>query len=513
MLNDRRSITILLCAAAVGYVAARCWRLTDSCLWFDEMFSVHAAEHDWGSIFWFVAQDLIHPPLFYLLLKICIPITGENTFALRLLPAVFACLALVPFYLLCRELKLQKTLIALAILLLAINGTFIKYAQLLRMYTMLMFLSLLSIWLFARFFYRGKNLTVLIIVNALMIYTHYYGWLVVGCEVVAILIFQRFKWRGMAVMVGILSVLFAPWLWFVYQASLSGSELSQNISWIPRPGFAEVGTYIIDLVEPFYFQASSAESASIYVISIPLLLISAAVTAFCLTRFRGLDPEHKQRIYFLSTFVFLPIFVVFIASWILPNSIWGTRHLIIIAGPIVILAAILLTDFDAGWLRTAALTLIILFSGYAFIRQAANPATVYPWCALDGIANDIKSVSGAAETRVYTFEDLVAYHLWFALRNSSGVEVFTIKGVEGMNEDTSYFLPRGFDCVKRVQLADISDRRAWLVFRTDRPGRETVLLNSLKDAGYSMCPSSPLLFGRTYVNKVEIVKLPEICER
>ena len=30
------------------YVAARLWRLTASCLWFDEIFSVHAARHPWG---------------------------------------------------------------------------------------------------------------------------------------------------------------------------------------------------------------------------------------------------------------------------------------------------------------------------------------------------------------------------------------------------------------------------------------------------------------------------------
>ena len=47
------------------YVAVRLWRLTDACLWFDEIFGVHATEHSWGGMLWFVAQDLIHPPLFW----------------------------------------------------------------------------------------------------------------------------------------------------------------------------------------------------------------------------------------------------------------------------------------------------------------------------------------------------------------------------------------------------------------------------------------------------------------
>ncbi len=58
------------------YIAARLWRLTDSCLWFDEIFSVDAAEHAWKDLFQFAALDLIHPPLFYFLLKILIAVGG-----------------------------------------------------------------------------------------------------------------------------------------------------------------------------------------------------------------------------------------------------------------------------------------------------------------------------------------------------------------------------------------------------------------------------------------------------
>ena len=43
----------------------------------------------------------------------------------------------------------------LALLLLAVNGYLIKYAQEVRMYSLLFFLSLCSLWLFFRFFNRG----------------------------------------------------------------------------------------------------------------------------------------------------------------------------------------------------------------------------------------------------------------------------------------------------------------------------------------------------------------------
>ena len=147
MSEHQRSRTPILGAVFLGYLALRLWGLADSCLWFDEIFSVHAARHAWSDILWFVAQDLIHPPLFYLLLKAWISIGGEGLCWLRLFPVVFSLLALIPFYLLCRELKLKFTTILFALVFLSVNGALIKYAQEVRMYSVLLFLSLVSIWL------------------------------------------------------------------------------------------------------------------------------------------------------------------------------------------------------------------------------------------------------------------------------------------------------------------------------------------------------------------------------
>src|SRR5687768_1179982 len=156
-----RPSMILFGALVVLYAAVRLWHLDGSCLWFDEIFSVHAAEHEWGALFGFVAQDLIHPPFFYLLLKVWITIGGESLFWLRLFPVFFSALALVPFLHLCRELKLKRETTLLALLFLAVNGSLIKYAQEVRMYAPLFFFSILSIWLFARFYFRGKNIWLL----------------------------------------------------------------------------------------------------------------------------------------------------------------------------------------------------------------------------------------------------------------------------------------------------------------------------------------------------------------
>ena len=159
--NDSLS-RIIIALLFVVFILLRFWNLTESCLWFDELFSVHAAEQSWGNIFSFVAQDLIHPPLFYVLLKLWISVGGENLYFLRVFPVLFAIVSLIPFYYLCRQLKFEFPVFALALAFFTFNGALIKYSQEVRMYNLLLCLSLFSLWLFVRFLDLGKNIWILI---------------------------------------------------------------------------------------------------------------------------------------------------------------------------------------------------------------------------------------------------------------------------------------------------------------------------------------------------------------
>ena len=514
MFQDRRTFTILALALCLIYIAIRVWRLTDSCLWFDEIFSVHAAEHPWNNLLWFVAQDLIHPPLFYVALKLWMGAVGESLLWLRLLPVLFAVLAIIPFVYLCKELKLPHSVILLSLSFLTVNGSLIKYTQTLRMYTMLMFLSLLSMWLFARYFNRGKSFIWLVIANVLLVYTHYFGWLVIGAEVMAILIFQRIKWRRMFAMAAIAFASFVPWIIAVWRAARAGSDVGQNISWMTRPGLREMIAFLFDLTEPFYFQASNAEPASIFRISIPIVLIFFA--AFVVYLLDQKTNEDRQTIYFLSLFAVFPAIVAFLVSWIAPHSVWGTRHLIIIYAPAAILLAYFVTQIPAAALRTAAVTLIFLLAGYAFYLQAARESPRYVWCEWDNAASAIKSSESAtdAPVSIYAFENLVAYHLWFAVRDSDRFQVKVIKGVDVRTDDETYFLPRGFDEVKSLKLEEVADTNLWLAFRTSAAGELEPLIQIFEDRGYARCMTGPtegVKYDSTTVYSVKMTTAPGDC--
>src|SRR2546421_1583458 len=245
------------------YVAARLWRLTASCLWFDEIFSVHAARHTWGGLWRFAAADLIHPPLFYALLKIWAAAGGDSLLWLRLFPALTSIAALVPFFLLARELRLGAAATDVALLLMAADGYLIKYAQEVRMYSLLLMLTLLSLWLFAKLLNAERTTRGLLLahafVNLLLVYTHYYGWLVVACEVAFLFFRDRRRLRAVLPASAALALLFVPWVSACARASAEGGGLAQNIGWIARPRARDLWQFFALLNEPFYFRQSSDE--------------------------------------------------------------------------------------------------------------------------------------------------------------------------------------------------------------------------------------------------------------
>jgi uncharacterized membrane protein len=485
---------VLIGLLIVAFVGLRSWRLTGPCLWFDEIFSIHAAEHPWGSIIPFVAKDLIHPPLFYLILKVWTGVFGDAVFWVRTLPVLFSLLALAPLWMLCRELKLKESTAAVAVGLFAVNGALIKYAQEVRMYSLLLFLALMSIWLFSRYFYRGKSFWVLVIVNVFMVNTHYFGWFVVATEVTLIAYAQRIKIARTLLMAGITFLAFVPWLISIYRFAEPGSSVGQNIGWMRRPGITSLFEFAFDLVDPIYFQQSSIEPSANFVIAIPLsaILLASAVVYFVDSN----AAERKDASLLLAAFAFVPLTLVFLASWAMPVSIWGSRHLLIVFPPIILLFAICLTEVRSRVLRYSLIGGMLTFASAAFAMQVITEPGKHIWCTFEELAGtwskDDQAIGNLAE--LYVFEDLAAYHYWFATRRKAEARVMLVKDAEGMPNDPAYFLPRGFNSVKIVGLNEVESEELWVSFREGtifpstptETGRFEVPVTNFENLGYAV---------------------------
>jgi hypothetical protein len=567
-----QSAVVLTALLVCLYAAARVWRLTATCLWFDELFSVHAArQRTWGDLWRFAAADLIHPPLFYALLKLWMAAGGESLLWLRLFPLLTAIAALVPFLLLARELRLGTGATNLALLLAASNGYLIKYAQEVRMYSLLLLLTLTSLWLCARLLNSAKHIDsaklsdsaklfnsarrgrglfrALFVTNLLLVYTHYYGWLVVVCEAALLLFRDRRRLRAFLLTVAGLALAYVPWVWAGASAGEAGAGLAQNIGWIARPRASDLVQLFALFNEPFYFRQSSADPLygrggallGLLLIGLPIiaLLLSASRRGRGRAEDEGArhddDGRERAALAFLLLCTLLPVAIAFAASYVLPQSVWGTRHLIVAAAPYALLAGIALQRLRLFWARTAALMLLCCWLAAVGALNLVRHEDIYVWCAWEGLASSAArdethpadasngaraveesparslekgatrpveesatrpveegtvriGVEGAAQpVSVYAFEDLVAYHLWFALGGEEGARRFrvvSVKGVPDIEEDPAYFLPRGFDQISKASPDSLTGQRFWVAFRDAAWDESRQPLRFILERGY-----------------------------
>jgi hypothetical protein len=392
----------VLVPISVLYVALRFWQLTAYDLAHDEVFSLQAARLGWRDLVSFVAADVVHPPLFYAVLKLWIGVGGESLLWLKLLPALTATAALVPFYLLCRELRLGRAETATAFFLAAVNAYLVYYAEELRMYSQLLLLTLCSVWLFFRFVHaRGTSLgplVALFAVNLLLVYTQYFGWLVVAAEGVYLLVWHRRRLAAFLASAGVLALCFAPWAYLAARALVARRGLAENLDWVPRPGLSDVAWYYVTLNGPFDVKRTASLGLALF--GIPVLLWLWSIL-------RRRDWSRAALFSGLALFAFLPVAVAFAASRVLPQSVWGDRFLIVSAVPYLLLVATAAHRLRPSWLRIVFPALVVIWAAASGAATLHRDDRRFHW---DELTRAVASAEpdGEARVRVYAFDPWIA---------------------------------------------------------------------------------------------------------
>lgn len=469
---------IIPAALLLVAIGLRASDLGSTCLWFDEVFSVHAATHSWTELIQFVAQDVIHPPLYYIVLKLWIGVGGESVEWMRGLSVVWFLASLVPAFLLVRELRLTLANQIFTVSTLLVSGQLVKYSLEVRMYAQVSFLCAMSLWILVRVTHGRSKWFILAIVNFLLVYTHYYGWFVILAELIAAAILYRESLRRIAVAAIACMIGFLPWIYLIFNASAGRSDLDQNIGWVKAPGARELTLFVLNLIEPFYFQSSSDQPASAFWVTVPLAL--AILTASVVYLLRPSRDDSSRESLLLCTILFaVPVNSALILSWIMPHSIWGTRHLLIVMVPMAICLGIIIAG-QSTKVRAGLIAGMLLFAcGGLYFHLAKNDSRPV-WCACEDLSREARA---RQDLPIYTLEDLTAYHAWFTLKGDAPT-IYRVSGGFGMPEDKAYFLPRGVDEVRVVPEDQIKDVRFYLIYRAKTWNETEPPLRNLTVKGY-----------------------------
>jgi hypothetical protein len=132
---------ILLFASALRFTG-----LLRRDFWYDEAFTGIAVKENFHDMVVMIIND-VHPPLYYIALKIFSAFFNYNVFGIRFFSAIFGVACVWAVYLVAKELFDRKVALWSAFVV-SVSPFAIQYSQEARMYSMLVFLILISVYFF-----------------------------------------------------------------------------------------------------------------------------------------------------------------------------------------------------------------------------------------------------------------------------------------------------------------------------------------------------------------------------
>lgn len=176
------SPSIIIFIIIIAGLVLRLVDLDGESLWVDEGHAIHVASLEPDQLIKESSKDN-HPPLYSIILHYWKKITSGTLYYLRLLSVIFGVLSIYLIYIIGKEL-FDKNTGLISALILAFSVFHIQYSQEIRSYMMVVVLILLSYYLLIRLSKIPKLIFFIlyIIINTLLIYTHFLGWFILFAQ-------------------------------------------------------------------------------------------------------------------------------------------------------------------------------------------------------------------------------------------------------------------------------------------------------------------------------------------
>ncbi len=372
-----------------GFLSIVFLTISKASIWFDEAFSAYIIRFNFAEIWHYTSVD-VHPPLYYFLLKIWSVFFGSSDFALRSLSALFGVLTIILAYFLVKRLY-NKKIALLAISFLAISPMLIRYSQEARMYTMVAFLSVLTV----RAFYEAwaaentmkskkKWRIIYIIAVCAGIWTQYlYALIPISLWIFRAVyisknqeknnrfhLFSCLKFQKQKNSTGqffgnffaekwlsshlIIAFLYTPWVpFFVSQATYVKAKF-----WIPALDF----TTIPNMVSNFFFYLDASKTNGwLSLIAMGILLI---IVIFTFEKWRS--KKNNSIFWLIFSVSVIPIFLLYIASLPPFSSIFVDRYLLMAEVFVSILMAIIAVKLFENKKSISILLIILIIFSHIF---------------------------------------------------------------------------------------------------------------------------------------------------
>jgi uncharacterized membrane protein len=322
-------------------------------LWSDEIYTKSMLGGSLSDFFAKFKNDL-HPPLYYLGLRLFTGLFGLNAISLRLFSVLGVLSTILLGYFAGQRVFGKQGALYFCLMLISVP-MLAAYSHQARMYTWAAF-SVTGVFIYSYLFMRtGKNrdLVLLFVFTVLAMYTHYYS---MAAAFVAnmfvflhLLLTKNKKWLPHLFSLLLATIFFLPWLFmFIIQV-----KKVQHAFWAPE---VSLGAIIYCFAIPFTEQFWTTN----YSISLTILIYSLVVFTIFISFTKSFS-EYRL-VLWLSLFIFLGTLLVVTIISLFSQPILSTRYIMTIVTMLVIPPTILLIQMKIKWLKIILVS-VILFLG------------------------------------------------------------------------------------------------------------------------------------------------------
>lgn len=347
--NNLLLFLLIFAFAAVFYL----FKLGFSDLWSDEIYTKSMLE---GSLpdFYAKFKNDLHPPLYYLGLKLFTALFGLSTVSLRLFSVLGVLSTLLLGYFAGQRVFGKQGALYFCLMLISVP-MLAAYSHQARMYTWAAF-SVTGVFIYSYLFMKtGKNrdLVLLFVFTVMAVYMHYYS--MAAAFVANMFVFQYLIWtknrKWLPHLFSLLAatVLFLPWLFmFIVQV-----KKVQHAFWAPEVSFSTIlSCFTIPFTEQFW---TTNYSNSLIILMYSLIVIAIS---FSFTK----SFSEYRLVLWLSLSIFLGTLLVVTIISLISQPILSNRYVMTIVTMLVVPPTILFIRMKFKWL-TIILISVILFLG------------------------------------------------------------------------------------------------------------------------------------------------------
>jgi mannosyltransferase len=326
----------------------RLLHLTAQDICIDEPFSIYHAQMSLSDIIRFL-KPTNNPPLFEILLHFWIKVFGISAFSVRFLPMLFGSLAVIYMYK--TGIRFFSFKVGLcAALLYCFSSHSIYYAHDCRTYTLFLLLTVLSFYYFLKLLREDlvkKNIIIWTSINILLIYSHYFGFIVLFFELLAVLFSQKKVLKPFLLGSAVIFFFYLPQflnLMNRFTTSASGG------TWLKEP----VG------LESLYNMFWVFSNMPLVAVAC-LLVISVTLIRF-LVKKRKINPHSRTPDLLIYLSFFVPFFLMFLISFKIP--VYNARYLFFLLPFYYLTIAVMAFNLFEGnkmkWISIACI--VVLFA-------------------------------------------------------------------------------------------------------------------------------------------------------